>query len=84
MHSYESLESQYTKLPTVSQDRSAALSVHLLPKVMSSFIRKVEQKLGDHGNVSSDPNVAPHKGEGIRQGDGPFCPFQPDPQSQRR
>ncbi|EMC96680.1 hypothetical protein BAUCODRAFT_34066 [Baudoinia panamericana UAMH 10762] len=31
---------------------------------MSGIIKKIEAKLGDHENVSSDPNVAPSSGEG--------------------
>ncbi|KAK5116583.1 hypothetical protein LTR85_009208 [Meristemomyces frigidus] len=40
---------------------------------MSSFIKKVEQKLGDHPNVSSDPDVNPDSGtgNGVNQGDDP-------------
>jgi len=39
---------------------------------MSSFIKKVEQKLGDHPNVSSHPDTNPTSGTGIgaNQGDG--------------
>ncbi|KAK5138490.1 hypothetical protein LTR08_000076 [Meristemomyces frigidus] len=40
---------------------------------MSSFLKKVEQKLGDHPNASSDPEVNPTSGIGIgaNQGDDP-------------
>ena len=39
---------------------------------MSSIIKKIERKLGDHPNVSSDPDVNPTSGTGIEanQGDG--------------
>ncbi|KAK4544591.1 hypothetical protein LTR36_004163 [Oleoguttula mirabilis] len=40
---------------------------------MSGIIKKIEQKLGDHPNVSSDPSVNPTSGIGIgaNQGDDP-------------
>ena len=39
---------------------------------MSNIIKKIEQKLGDHPNVSDDNDINPSSGvaEGVNQGDG--------------
>jgi len=37
---------------------------------MSGILKKVEQKLGDHPNVSADNSVNPDSGTGIGANDG--------------
>ncbi|KAK5167335.1 uncharacterized protein LTR77_007034 [Saxophila tyrrhenica] len=37
---------------------------------MSNIIKKIERKLGDHPNVSDDPNVNPSSGTGQGANDG--------------
>ena len=46
---------------------------------MSSIIKKIEQKFGDHPNVSADPDVNPTSGTGIgaNQGDGECAEVAP-------